>query len=345
MKTSDSKNESAMTFSVRMSMGGSVRGIARRARAVEEAGFDQFWTGNDLFGEPGLVALTAIALATETIRFGSAVMDPVSLHPVQIAMMASGLQEVSDGRFLLGIGSGSDVFFAMAGIEAARPVPRTREAILAVRALTNGHSPAGVPGIRAKWAANATLRLHQQVPIYVGAMGPRMLHLTGRHADGALPLCLPPSHFVNVLSQIRAGAEAGERSLTDIDVAACLWTSVDDDADVARKRLARHIALYAGSLSVDALEANGFDPDEFARTQRILDEIGEEAAAASVSSAMLRLGIAGGAAEVIEGCSELMELGVRHISFGPPLGSDSAAAVRVIGDHVLPELRRIRRAA
>lgn len=332
---------SAPRFSIRMSVAGDIRRLARCAQEAEAAGFDQIWTGNDFLGEPGLVALSAIAMSTSTIGFGSAVIDPVSLHPGQIAMLASGLQDLSDGRFVLGLGAGSDVFFKMAGIESARPVPRTREAILAIRALTQGRSPMGIPGVSAGWTENATLRFHRPVPIYIGAMGPRMLELTGRLGDGALPLCLPPGQFRRIHEQIAAGAIAAGRSMDDLDIAACLWTSVDDDPDVARRLLARHIARYAGSLSVDALADNGFDPDEFDRTQRIFDADGEAAAIGSVSPRMLELGIAGGAADVITRITELRDMEVRHISFGPPLGSDPAATARLIGARILPELRRI----
>jgi len=328
-------------FSIRMGVAGDVRGLVQRAQEVEAAGFDQIWTGNDFLGESALVALPAIAMSTSTIRFGSAVIDPVSIHPGQIAMFASGLQELSGGRFNLGIGSGSDAFFRMAGIEAPAPVARTRNAILTVRALTQGRSPKGIKGVSADWAANARLRFHRPVPIYVGAMGPRMLDLTGRLADGALPLCLPPTQFRRVHEQIAAGAIAAGRSVDDLDIAACLWTSVDDDPDIARRLLARHIARYAGSLSLDALVANGFDPDEFDRTQRILDTDGEAAATGSVSPRMLELGIAGGTADVITRITELLAMGVRHISFGPPLGSDRTVTTRLIGTHVLPELRRM----
>lgn len=328
-------------FSIRMGIAGNVRELAERARDAEAAGFDQIWTGNDFLGESGLVALPAIALATRTIHLGAGVIDPVSIHPGQIAMFASALQELSGGRFLLGLGAGSDAFFRRAGIAAPAPVPRTRNAILAIRALTHGESPKGIKGVTAAWAENARLRFHHPVPIYVGAMGPRMLDLTGRLADGALPLCLPPRHVRRVREQIAAGAAAAGRSVEDLDIAACLWTSVDPDREIARRLLARQIARYAGSLSVDALAANGFDPDEFARTQHILDSEGEAAATASVSPRMLALGIAGSAADVIAGAAELLAMGVRHVSFGPPLGSDRAAAIRLIGNHVLPELRRM----
>ncbi|WP_306205444.1 LLM class flavin-dependent oxidoreductase [Actinoplanes sp. RD1] len=328
-----------VTFSARVG-GHGVLSVVDKALVAEEAGFDQVWTGNDILGEPGLVTLAALALKTTRIKFGSGVLDPVSLHPAQIAMYASGLQELSGGRFLLGIGAGSDVFFRWAGIEPAKPVVRTREAVLAIRELVNGRSPAGVPGVAPGWTSQAVPRFWHPTPIYIGAMGPRMLDLTGRIADGALPLCLPPRHVYGVVEQLKAGAAKTGRSIEDLDVAACVWASISDDRATARHLLARHIARYSGSLSTDALAANGLDPAEFARTQELMLAGREDDAIASVTDSMLQLGIVGGVDEVIDQCAQLIDAGVRHISFGPPMGPDPLAALRLLGAEVLPVLRR-----
>ncbi|GLY31020.1 LLM class flavin-dependent oxidoreductase [Kineosporia sp. NBRC 101731] len=331
---------SELIFSARIG-GHGVMSVVEKALLVEDAGFDQVWTGNDMFGEPGLVTLAAIAMKTSRIRFGSGVIDPVSLHPAQIAMFASGLQEISGDRFLLGLGAGSDVFFRWAGLEPAKPVVRTREAVLAIRELTNGRSPAGVPGTGDLWTENAKLRSHRPVPIYIGAMGPKMIDLTGKIADGALPLCLPPRHVYGVVEQLKAGAAKTGRTIDDLDVAACVWASISDDRDEARTLMARHIALYSGSLSTDALAANGLDPQEFARTQELMLAGREDDAVASVTDTMLELGIVGGVDEVIEQCAQLIDAGVKHISFGPPMGPDPVSAVRLIGSQVLPALREL----
>ncbi|MCM4081054.1 LLM class flavin-dependent oxidoreductase [Paractinoplanes hotanensis] len=327
-----------IVFSARIG-GHGVLSVVDKALLVEEAGFDQVWTGNDIFGEPGLVTLAAIALRTRRIRFGSGVIDPVSLHPAQIAMFASGLQELSGDRFLLGIGAGSDIFFRWGGLNPEKPVVRTRKAVLAIRELVNGRSPADVPGVADGWTPQAVLRSWRPTPIYIGAMGPRMLDLTGRIADGALPLCLPPRHVYGVIDQLSAGAAKTGRTLDDLDVAACVWASISDDRRTARRLLARHIALYSGSLSTDALTANGLDPAEFAHTQELMLAGHEEEAIASVTESMLQLGIVGGVDDVIDQCAALIDAGVRHISFGPPVGPDPAAALQLIGRKVLPALR------
>jgi 5,10-methylenetetrahydromethanopterin reductase len=332
-----------LTFSVRL--GGPGRRIADLtglAVLAERSGFDQAWVGNDFLGHPGIPALASMLIATDRIVVGSGVLDPVTIHPGQLAQLASGFQELSGGRFILGLGAGSDVFFALAGIEPARPVARTREAIVAIRALTHGTSPAGLTGAAAGWQPQAQIVHPHPVPIYVGAMGPRLLELTGRFADGALPLCLPPRHVHNVLRQLELGASKEGRDLSELDVAACIWCAIGEDRDEARRLLARHIAVYSGSLSKDALAENGLDPEEFAYVQSlVLDGLEDDAVAAVLSSAtMLDLGVVGSAADIVEQCRELLDAGLRHISFGPPLGVDAARALGILGEDVLPVLRR-----
>jgi 5,10-methylenetetrahydromethanopterin reductase len=335
--------ERDVTFSVRLGGGRrGIQGIVDLTVHAEAMGFDQAFAGNDIFGPPGLVRIAPMLMATTRIKVGSAVFDAVSIHPAQLAQVASGYQELSDGRFILGLGAGSDTFFSFAGLKPPKPVPRTREAVVAIRELTNGRSPAGVPGAGEGWTEQARLEEPQPVPIYVGAMGPKMLAMAGRYADGALPLCLPPAQVHRAMESVRAGAEAAGRDFDELDVAACVWCCIDEDREAARRLLARFIAQYSGSLSTDTLAANGLDPEEFARTQQLMLEGREDEAVAAVlrSSTMLSLGIVGGAAEVIEQCETLIDAGARHLSFGPPMGSDMPAALSLLGQRVLPEMRR-----
>ena len=334
-------SEPELRLSVRPGKAGGIHATVARAREAEAAGFDQIWLGNDIFDASGVVALSAIAAATSRIHLGTSVLDTVSLHPAQIAMIAAGLQELSGGRFLLGLGAGSDVFFGFAGLTPPSPVRRTREALVAVQHLLAGRSPAGDPDAGDGWTDKAVLRDPPEVapPVYVGAMGPKMLQMTGRFADGALPLCLPPERFVRARAEIDKGAAAAGRDLDRFDLAACIWCSIDDDAERGRRRLAEFIARYSGSLSVDALVEEGFDPDEFARVQRLVLDEGTAAGADAVTADMMRLGIAGGPGDVLEQCAALLAAGARHISFGPPFGPDVNAAMHVLGAKVLPELR------
>src|SRR5260370_15341054 len=103
--------------------------------------------------------------------------------------------------------------------------------------------------------------LARPVPVYVGAMGPKMLEMAGRHADGVLPLLYPPERYASVRRQVLAGAADGRR---DVDLPACFWVSLSDDPVAARTALAEKLAYYGPALSAPALAAAGLRPQDFA---------------------------------------------------------------------------------
>ncbi|GAB6896975.1 LLM class flavin-dependent oxidoreductase [Kineosporia succinea] len=319
------------TFSVRLSSGTPVPLFTECAVLAEELGFDQIWTGNDLLRRSGIVPVTVALTATRRIRVGSSVLNPVSLHPAEIAMLAAQLQEISGGRYLLGLGAGSEVFLRWAGLDPAPPVTRTRKALREIRALLAGEVPPG-------WHERASLKdgPAMPTPVYIGAMGPKMLALAGREADGVLALCLPPDRVAWVAEQVEGGRDGRPGTF---DLACCLWVSIDDDRDAARHRLATKIAPYAGSLAPDALEAAGLDVERFAHVQALMSAGDTEAAVRAVDEGMLRLGVAGDIHDVTERCKELVSRGVHHLSFGQPLGASPAQAISLLGQHVLPALR------
>jgi 5,10-methylenetetrahydromethanopterin reductase len=306
-------------------------------RRAEERGFDQVWVSNDLYLRSAPVMLTAAALATERIGLGVGLMNPYSVHPAEIAMMTATLQEVSRGRFLLGLGAGAAEFLAWAGIDRPRPLTRTMQAAQEIRALLAGARSDGTDGR----SPHAYLRFAAQAaPIYLGAMSPKMLAATGALADGALPLLYPPEHYQTAAAQIADGAAAAGRDVDEIDIAACIWVSVARDEAAAVAPLAEKIAYYGASFAPYLLERAGLSLTDFEPIQQVLHESGIEAARQLVTPAMLRLGIAGTPDQVVERCAGLLRSGVRHLSFGPPLGPDVLAAVDMLGAEVLPALAR-----
>ncbi len=309
------------------------------AVAAEAAGFDQLWVSHDLLLRSAPVLLAAAAAATSRIRLGSGILNPYSAHPIELAMHATTLQELSGGRFLLGIAAGAAEFLALAGIEQRRPMAETRAAVLACRALLDGACPADVEGA-GSWAPGARLLAlaAERVPIYLGAMSPKMLALAGELADGVLALLYPPEHVTVARQQILAGAAAAGRPAGQIDIPACVWVSVDEDGDAARGALAEKLAYYGPAFAPYLLERAGLTPDDFRPAAEAL-AAGERARArALVGEGMLRLGIAGTPDEVVERCRNVLDAGATHLSFGPPLGPDPEHALRLLGDVVIPAL-------
>src|SRR5262249_53404072 len=143
------------------------------------------------------------------------------------------------------------------------------------------------------WETDGSMRIPvASIPIYVGAMGPRMLRMAGRVADGALPLLFPPSHYRVAAAQIADGATAAGRDPQTIDVAACIWCSIANDGERARRALAEKIAYYGPSFSTDLLARAGLSLDDFE--------------GGTVTPKMLELGIAGGAEDVAAACARLV---------------------------------------
>lgn len=323
-----------MRFSLRLNNDLPIADSVRLARAAEAAGFDQFWVSHDLFLRSAPVILSAVATATERIAIGTCILNPYTMHPSEIAMVAATLDGLSGGRFRLGLAAGAAEFLKWVGIEQTRPLAATRDAITAIRATLAGEPVDG-------WLPEAYLRVPARpVPIYLGALSPRMLRLTGALADGALPLLFPPEHYETVAPLIAEGATAAGRSLDDIDIAACIWCSVSDDREAAEAVLRDKIAYYGHAVSPLIWSRLGLTQDDFRPIeQALMTERDPAKARRLVDERMLQIGIVGTPDDLIARLERLVRLGVRHLSFGPPLGPDPLAAVEAIGRHVIPHFR------
>lgn len=324
-----------MRFSIRLNNDLPLDSYVPLARAAEEAGFDQFWVSHDLFLRSSPVILAACALATERIELGTCILNPYTLHPAEIAMTAATLDDLSGGRFNLGIAAGAADFLGWVGIEQERPLATTRAAIQQINATLRGEPAAG-------WTPEAYLRFEppRRVPIYLGATSPRMLRLAGELADGVLPLLFPPEHLAAVAPLVAEGAAGAGRSLDDVDLAACIWCSVSDDREAAEAVLKDKIAYYGHALSGYLRERLGLTEDELGPMMAALQvERNPEKARSLVTPAMLNIGVVGTPADLIERLQGLVALGARHLSFGPPLGPDPLEAIRVIGRDVIPRFR------
>lgn len=310
------------------------------AVAAEEAGFDQLWVSHDLFLRSAPVMLAAAATATRRLMLGAGVLNPYSAHPVELAMHAATLQELSQGRALLGVAAGAAEFLSRAGVPQREPLARTRQAVLACRALLDGTSPAGTPGA-GTWGDDAYLRPppSHRVPVYLGAMSPKMLALGGEVADGVLALLYPPEHYPVARSQIEEGLTRAGRPAGAVDIPACVWVSVAEDADAAKAALAAKLAFYGGAFAPYLLERAGLAREDFAPAAAAQLRGDMAGAAGLITPAMLRLGMAGTPDDVVARCGALLDHGASHLSFGPPLGPDPLRAVGLLGRHVIPRLR------
>jgi 5,10-methylenetetrahydromethanopterin reductase len=328
-------------FSIRLNNDLPIAQYVELAQLAEEQGFDQFWVSHDLFLRSCVVILSAIATATKRIEIGSCIINPYTMNAAEIAMTAATLDELSDQRFNLGLSSGAGDFMQWIGIEQKRPRSDLLEVVTVVKQLLAGEV-AEHDGEFLQWTDKAYLRFEptRQVPIYLGAMSPKMLQAIGSHANGGLPLLFPPEHYANVQPLVEAGAQSQSRSLDDIDVAACIWCSFGDDKQAAEQPLREKIAYYGHAMSPTILAQLGLTHADFAEIEHALQAERDMAKATSlVTDQMMQIGVTGTPQDAIPRLEKLVDMGANHLSFGPPLGDNIADAIRLIGQEIIPYFR------
>jgi 5,10-methylenetetrahydromethanopterin reductase len=330
-----------MRFSLRLNNDLMLPEYVELARTAEQAGFDQFWVSNDLFLRSAPVILSAVATATERIEIGSCILNPYTIHPSELAMLAATLDELSGCRFNLGLAAGAADFLEWIGLSHGRPLAAMRETIVAIRSLLAGDR-VPLTGKFLNWTEEVYLRFDapRVTPIYLGALGPGMLRLAGELADGVLPLLFPPEHYFGAKPYLEEGITARSDQLGPLDFAACIWVSLDDDPAAARRVLAEKVAYYGFALSPLILERLGLTRDDFAQIKQLVTvENNMDKACGLVDERMLRIGVVGRPEDLIGRLEPLVEAGARHLSFGPPLGPEPLAAVELLGRSVLPYFR------
>lgn len=218
------------------------------ARLAESRGYEMVWVPEGS-GRDSLTQLTFLACHTGALKLATGILPIYYRTPMLTAMSAAGLSDLSQGRFVLGLGVGHRPSVeGTHGIPFRRPLAHMRETITLTRRLLDGEqvSHAG----RVFNVASASLGAAapaQRVPIYVAALGPQMLELTGELADGVLLNWTASSYLEQAIQHLHRGAEKAGRDPSEIDVAGYVRVAVSDDPEAARASLQGQIARYASN--------------------------------------------------------------------------------------------------
>ena len=221
----------------------------KAAKLADKLGYDSFWLP-EAWGYDGSTLLAEMACRTKRIKVASGIMNVYSRTPALIAMQAATLQEISDGRFMLGIGtSGKNVIEGLHGVPFAKPLSRTRDVIRVVRTLHSGGklTDAGVDDPLYRPFALETKPVDPPVPIYVAALKEKAITSIGEHADGWMPIFWPYDRLDVGRGYIEAGARAAGRNPDDV-VTAPFTTVIPLGSERARKQAADIIAFYVGGM-------------------------------------------------------------------------------------------------
>ena len=223
---------------------------------AERLGYDSVWAA-EAYGSDAATVLGWLAGQTERIRLGSGIFQMPARSAAMTAMTAATIDQLSDGRMILGIGtSGPQVAEGWHGQRFAKQLQRTRDYVAVLRmALArervefHGETlelplPDG-PGKALKLTIGP---VQEQIPIYLAAIGPKNTELAGEIADGWIPTLFSPEHVDALRPLLQDGAARSGRSLDGFDIAPTVQVFVNDDLQAARDAMRPHIALYVGGM-------------------------------------------------------------------------------------------------
>ena len=228
---------------------------------AESMGYDSVWTA-EAYGNDAVTSAAYVLAQTSKIRVGTAIMQMPARTPAMCAMTAMSLDQLSGGRFIVGLGaSGPQVVEGWHGVPYGKPVTRTKEYIQIMRKIFEREGPVEFDGQMYQMPNQSegttglgkplkSILAATDIPIYTASITPAGLRCAGEVADGVFPVWMDPNKYDVLGESIEQGFEkAGNgKSLKDFDIAPFVTVAMNDDLDDAYDALRPWLALYIGGM-------------------------------------------------------------------------------------------------
>jgi 5,10-methylenetetrahydromethanopterin reductase len=249
-----------------------LRDSIRQVCRAEELGFDSAWQAEDPLGPDCVSLLSAYAMATQRIKLGSAIAPLYGRHPALLTATFASLDDLSDGRMILGLGAGMN-WFDVYGLDRKklRIIRDMSETIRTFRELLvqdavdfRGRRFSLRKGF-AWWPMEQNELRRAHIPVYIGAQGPQMVRLAGQVADGFIIEISPVTSTINErVNAVRAAALEAGRDPASIDVLGLVLLGVSRDGRID-PRIYGWVAPRLAKMDDAAAQARGFDLARMAR--------------------------------------------------------------------------------
>lgn len=268
-----------------------------RARTAEQLGYESVWTSQLPDARDASLVLAAYAMNTQEIGLGTAVLPIYTRHPTAMAQMAATLDELSHGRFILGLGISHKVTVeGMWGLKLEAPVEAMREYLEIVRTSLREGS-CGIEGryFTARWGYSGPRR--PEMRLMISALHSRMLELAGELADGVvLYMCSPRYISEHVIPTVKRGRERAGKSLDGFEIVAGIDSCLTADRDAALEAYRATVGRYANlPYYRTMMDASGFKEqlESGQVTAAMIDELAAIGDEEQVRSALRRFRDAG----------------------------------------------------
>jgi len=310
---------------------------------ADALGYDEVSIPESRLHRSATSVAAAILAGTRRVTVRVGVANPVTRHPLLLALEAASLADIGSGRVRFGVGACEWTMRAFAcDPEGWLPYTNTVEAVRAMRSMLAG----GPLGFEPEtFAAAADLRLELPppvpVPVDVGAVNSRMLSASGRWADGVqLGALMSPAYVAWAAERIADGARAEGRDPGDVLISGNVLTSLSRDRDAARREVCEVLAYYLARVEGVVVDRSGADPEAVAAVRAAVRQDGLAAGTAAVSGQLIdTFAVTGDTDEVIERLMPFGEAGMAVPLLWYTLGPDPAWAVEALAAEVVPAVR------
>ena len=311
------------------------------AAIAEAGGYESVWVP-EAFSSDAFTLLAAIASHTKRLKVATGIVNVFSRSPALLAQTFATLDELSDGRAIIGLGtSGPIVIQDWHGIKFDKPVTRTREVVEIMRMALSGERVNYDGKIFQLKGFQLLMRpVQDRIPIYLATFKPNAVKQTGEIADGWLPTHVSVKQLAALRAPLEEGAKLAGRDATKIDMAALTLVCCTDDADTARALCAGHLAYYVGGMGTfygELMHSYGYGDlaDDLQARWKAGDRDG---AAKSIPREVLDDLVVAGTRDECRAALDLRErAGFEHIVCFPPHAATPAQV-----KHTLEELAPVR---
>ncbi len=231
-----------------------------RIKRAESMGYDSVWTA-EAYGSDAVAPAAWMLAHTDKIKVGTAIMQMPGRSPACTAMTAMTLNQLSNGRFILGLGaSGPQVVEGWHGVAYGRPVTRIKEYVSIVKQIMAREAPvehqgfhyslpySGEDGTGLGKPLKSILQADTSIPIYTASITPKGLEGSAEVADGVFPIWMDPERFDVLEGPIKQGLDKAGKTMLDYDVAPFVTCIMGDDIDACRMPAKGNMALYIGGM-------------------------------------------------------------------------------------------------